>query len=357
MTAIPPQIQPDLLVRLLCGQALVERMPSLTQFAMQGQAALSRHPGWLYAFRDGMGHVPYAIEATIAGHVVGFVPLCFVRSSLFGRFLVSLPYLNTAGIIAGNQRIANVLIDRAVELAHELDVRYLELRHETIQEHEQLNGVHGRKVHMRLDLPDFPGPLWESLHSKVRNQVRKGEKTGLKVIWGTEESIDPFYHVFSINMRDLGTPVYGKRFFRSVIEIFPKEAEFCVIYLEDQPIAGGLLVHGNGISEILSASSLREFNTTNANMLMYWNLLQRSIERGSAIFDFGRSTIDSSTFKFKKQWGSKPHPANWQYHLLSGQTSEMRPDNPKYERLIRMWQRLPVPVTRWIGPHIVRGIP
>lgn len=92
-------------------------------------------------------------------------------------------------------------------------------------------------------------------------------------------------------------------------------------------------------------------------MLMYRHLLDRAVERGQEVFDFGRSTTNGTTFKFKKQWGAETHPATWQYHLRDGDAGEMRPDNPKYQRLIRLWQRLPVPVTRLVGPMIVRGIP
>jgi hypothetical protein len=106
-----------------------------------------------------------------------------------------------------------------------------------------------------------------------------------------------------------------------------------------------------------SAACLRAFNPTCANMLMYWNLLERSIQRGQKVFDFGRCTKDSGSFRFKNQWGAKPEPATWQYYQREGRSSDMRPDNPRYQRLIRIWQRLPVQVTRFIGPAIVRGIP
>jgi hypothetical protein len=111
------------------------------------------------------------------------------------------------------------------------------------------------------------------------------------------------------------------------------------------------------VTEVPSASSLKEYNPTNVNMLMYWHLLQRAIERGQQVFDFGRSTIDGATFRFKKQWGADPHAATWQYHVLRGVVGEMRPDNPKYQRAIRIWQRLPLAVTRWLGPIVIRGIP
>jgi hypothetical protein len=90
---------------------------------------------------------------------------------------------------------------------------------------------------------------------------------------------------------------------------------------------------------------------------MYWHLLQRAVQRRQEVFDFGRSTVDGNTYRFKKQWGAQPEPAVWQYYLRCGSIADMRPDNPRYERAIRLWQRLPVALTSLIGPAIVRGIP
>jgi hypothetical protein len=131
----------------------------------------------------------------------------------------------------------------------------------------------------------------------------------------------------------------------------------CVVRTGRKPIAAALLLHGQGVSEVPSASSLRAFNSTNANMLLYWNLLQRAVERGQTVFDFGRSSTDSNTYRFKKQWGAVGHPAEWQYYRRSGQLADVRPDNPRYQRWIRIWQKMPLWLTRLIGPRIVRGIP
>ncbi len=302
--------------------------------------------------------MPYALEAVdTSGRTCGFLPLAYVSSLLFGRFLVSLPYLNSNGVLAGDDRIACRLVDEAVRLADSLDVRHLELRHEEPLEHPALSGRNRGKVHMRLTLPDFPGPLWAALPGKVRNQVRKGEKSGLRVAWGRAELLGDFYAVFSRNMRDLGTPVYSWRFFATVLEQFPLETELCVVRHGMKPVAAALVLHGQGVTEVPSASSLRPYNHTCANMLMYWKLLERATQRGQAVFDFGRSTIDGSTYRFKKQWGAVPEPANWQSYERTGRASDVRPDNPRYRRWIGMWQRLPVGLTRLLGPVIVRGIP
>ncbi len=276
---------------------------------------------------------------------------------LFGRFLVGLPYLNSGGVVTREAAVAMKLIDQAVGLADELDVRYLELRHEEPVEHPALGARLTSKVHMRLALPDSADELWKRFDPKVRNQIRKGEKHSLEVVWGGEDVLGEFYDVFSRNMRDLGTPVFGRRLFRAILAAFARDAELCVVRLDGRVVASALLVHGPGMTAVPSASSLRQFNSTNANMLMYWHLLQRAIARKQQVFDFGRSTVDSNTYRFKKQWGAEPYPAVWQYYVRRGNVGDMRIEGGSYDRMIRLWQRLPVWLTRVIGPPIVRGIP
>jgi FemAB-related protein (PEP-CTERM system-associated) len=323
----------------------------------RGAVALSRHPAWLSVLHEGLGHVPYCLEAVEGEVTRGLLPLAFVHSWLFGRFLVSLPYLNSGGVVADDLATARLLIGEAVKLADRLNVRYLQLRHEQVIDHPGITDCVNGKVHARLPLPATAGRLWDKLDGKVRNQVRKAQKNHLTADWGGEELLPEFYAIFARNMRDLGTPVYGTALFRSILRRFQGQAELCVVRGGGRALAAGLLLHGHGVSEVPSASSLRAFNSTNANMLLYWNLLQRSVERGQAVFDFGRSSPESSCYRFKEQWGALPHPAEWQYHRRSGQLIDARPENPRYQRLIRLWKRLPVWLTRLIGPRIVRGIP
>lgn len=322
------------------------------------RAAASRSEArWTSAVCEGLKHEPYIITARVDDRLAGLLPLAYVKTALFGRFLVSLPYLNTGGVVAESDEAALELVSRAVELADTLDVRYLELRHEKPLSHPALTHTMTGKVHMRLTLPESADALWKGFKPKVRNQVRKGEKQEFEVLWGGEPLLRDFYRVFSRNMRDLGTPVFGKRLFKSILGHFSESAELCVVRLRKKPVAAALLVHGRGVTEVPSASSLREYNSTDANMFMYWQLLKRAVERGQEVFDFGRSSEGSGTYRFKKQWGADPHPAVWQYYLRKGDIGQMRPESPKYRLAIRLWQRLPVAVTRLIGPPIVRGIP
>ena len=354
-----PTTAPDLDILVHPRAAIPARLPALTAFvrASAPRVALSQHPGWLGVLGTALGHETFAVEAAAGGRTFGFLPLAHVSSLLFGRFLVSLPYLNTNGVVAESADVQAQLVSRAVALADELNVKYLELRHEKPVDHPDLNAALTSKVHMRLALPPKADALWKGFDPKVRNQVRKGEKAGFAVAWGGAELLDGFYDVLSENMRDLGTPVYGKALFREILAAFPGDAEICLLSDGARPAAAALLLHGWGVTEVPTASARREYNPACANMLMYWNLLTRAIDRGQGVFDFGRSTADGSTFKFKKQWGAEPHPAVWQYAIKDGAATAMRPDNPRYQRAIRLWQRLPVGLTRCLGPAIVRGIP
>jgi FemAB-related protein (PEP-CTERM system-associated) len=330
----------------------------LERFVDRAQgASMSHDPRWLSVLARGLKHVAFQLCARVDGEVVGILPLVLVKSLLFGRYLVSLPYLNGGGILAKSACIGNRLVDQAVELAEKQNVRFLELRHEVAWSHKDFTAARTDKLHMRLDLPMTSEELWAQLRAKVRNQIRKGESQNFILQWGGQDLLPDFYRIFSHNMRDLGTPAFGHSLFREILAAFAAEAEICVLRLGDRPVAAALLVHSKGTTDVPSASSLRQFNSTNANMFMYWRLLCRAVERGQNRFDFGRSSPGSGTYRFKEQWGARPMPSVWQYHVRKGDIDQMRPDNARFGRLIQVWRRLPLPLTRLIGPAIVRGIP
>lgn len=338
--------------------------------ATQPAGACGEHdPRWLHVLRQAMGHQPI-ILITRRSHsehsdITGYLPLVLVRSRLFGRFLVSLPYLNRAGIVASNDDAASALLQYAAREATAHEVQYMELRHHAVRrQHEVLTHENHDKQRMLLDLPGQGDQLWAQYNAKVRNQIRKGDKCNLTIHFGSildSNLLDAFYHVFAVNMRDLGTPVYSKLLFRAICHHFADDAELAVVYAGEQPVAGALLWHDQAcatrLTQVPSASCLRAFNHTNANMWMYHQLLQRAVARGSTQFDFGRSSPESGTYRFKKQWGARAVPTPWQYHLRYGSLGDMRPDHPRYRRRIETWQKLPVWVTKMIGPAIVRGIP
>ncbi|HEY1190683.1 MAG TPA: GNAT family N-acetyltransferase, partial [Gemmata sp.] len=226
--------------------AIAGRAADLAAFVRHSapEVPLSKHPLWLEILRSALGHEVYALEATASGRTVGFLPLACVDSVLFGRFLVSLPYLNTNGVVAHTPEVQTELVSRAAVLADELNVRHLELRHEAPIAHPSLTASITSKVHMRLKLAPTPELLWKGFDSKLRNQIRKGEKSNFSVAWGTTGCLDGFYDVLAENMRDLGSPVYGLGLFRAILGAFPDDAEICLVRDGAKPVAAALLLHG-----------------------------------------------------------------------------------------------------------------
>jgi FemAB-related protein (PEP-CTERM system-associated) len=205
-------------------------------------------------------------------------------------------------------------------------------------------------------LPDADA-LWQSLDRKVRNLVRKAEKSGCVAEVGGIEVLPAFYQVFAHNMRDLGTPVYSRRFFEEVVGTFPASTRVFVVRVGTEPVAASITVGWRDRIEVPWASALRAHNDKAPNMLLYWTMLKQAIAAGASVFDFGRSTPDESTYRFKAQWGAAPRPLVWEYLGIRGTVPDQGPGSARFGLAVRAWQRLPVSIATLLGPVIVRNIP
>jgi len=288
--------------------------------------------------------------------MTGILPLVRLRSLLFGDFIVSLPFYNYGGVLGNNCEIEDELMRHACTMANEMQLSHIEFRH--TKEYGTKWQVRTDKVIMELTLPTSSDDLWEDFKPKLRAQIRKPTKEGAHIESGGVELLNDFYRVFSENMRDLGTPVYPEKFFKEILMKFPDETFLMVVRYKGKPVAAAFLLGYRDKLEIPWASSLRKYNPLGVNMLLYWEILRKAIEKGYKVFDFGRSTIDAGTYRFKKQWGAQPRQLYWHYCVNeNGAMPNITPNNPKYKLAIRIWQRLPLPIANFLGPGIVKYLP
>jgi serine/alanine adding enzyme len=288
--------------------------------------------------------------------IVGVLPLIRLKSWLFGDFLVSLPYFNYGGLLVQSAEIGERLLRSAIDLAERVGAAHMELRHCENVSTELV--ARTDKVAMLRRLPASGAALWKELPGKLRSQIKRPLREGADCVIGGAELLDEFYRVFAENMRDLGTPVYPREFFAAILAAFPTATAIAVVRLEGGPVAAGFLMEHRNVTEIPWASSLRRVNRLGVNMFMYWNVLERAVARGSNVFDFGRSTLDSGTFLFKRQWGAEPLQLHWHYWLRAGrEPPHLNPSNPKYRLAVAAWRRLPLPVANWLGPRLVKNLP
>ena len=327
-------------------------------------AFVAAHPGatayhawdWRDVFGPVFGHRPVYLAAREAGQVVGVLPLVAFRSRLFGTFFCSLPFVNYGGVLASSPAAAAPLLAEATRLAREAGASHVELRH--VARQFAAAPLRQHKVTMLLPLKESADAQWTALDNKVRNLVRKAEKSDLTSESGDGRLLDAFYAVFSLTMRDLGTPVYPKRFFAAVIKACGDRARLHVVRHGAAPVAASMTIAHADRVEVPWASALRSARQMNPNMLLYWHMLKEVIAAGGRTFDFGRSTPGEGTYLFKKQWKAEPVPLHWEYALITRDAPpDQSPGSGKFHLAIEIWKKLPLPVANTLGPLIIGNIP
>lgn len=314
---------------------------------------------WSKVVKSTYGHKPYYLYATKDKEIVGIFPLFFMKGGVFGKYLVSLPYCDYGGPLSNYQDIENQLIKRSMDICEKLGADFLEIRTEKNYKNPKMI-IRDDKANLTLKLKDNWKILWDSFKPKVRNQIRKAQKNNLifKVSTTSTLGLSDFYKVFSQNMRDLGTPVHSIKFFSKIIETFPESSNFAHVIYDGQVIASSLFIKFKDYLEVPFASSIKKFRSLCPNNLLYWEIIKMACQKGSKQFVFGRSSWNSGTFNFKKQWGAVPHQLHYQYYLDKiDEIPGLNPNNEKYQLAIALWKKLPVPLTRFFGPRIMRNIP
>ncbi len=337
MTAVRPYQEPD----RARWDAYVSTAPG---------AHFAQRAAWRAVTQRGYGARPRWWLAERDGRVTGVLPLFEARGLTGERRLFSSP----GGLLADDEATAAALLVPAREVVARERMALLELRDQrrrwdglvTIDEH----------VTMELELPRDAETLWKAFDAKLRNQIRKGQKSGFAVRWGHDAPT--FHRVLLENMRDLGTPILGPAYYRSVLEGYGDDASVLIVAAGDQPAGTMLVVEHAGVAADPWASSLRRFFALCPNQIVYWEAIQRAIARGMRRFDFGRSQRDSGTYRFKEQWLARPVPLYYQYVFGTAPGAPTLEDQKHaFALAVRLWQHLPVSVAGVLGRGVKRLFP
>jgi FemAB-related protein (PEP-CTERM system-associated) len=314
------------------------------------QPHLAHAPEWATAIRQGYGHEPLYLTAEDDAGGLGLLPAFIVRRPLVGTIVTSMPFLDGGGPCACSATLAGGLVRHLLDEARREGAGVVELRCAQRLEIGWEPMTH--KVNMVLPLPADAGTLWRQLDRSVRNQVRKAERAGLSVEFGEAEKLDEFYGFFAARMRDLGSPVHARAFFRATLEAFGKRARVALVRKGQTPIGGLIALASNDIVAVPWASCAKEYFALCPNMLLYWETIRAACSDGFRGFDFGRSTRGSGTYRFKRQWGAIESPLFW-YTIPVGRRNSLRSgDGRRTAGLVGLWRHLPLSFTRHVGPHI-----
>jgi serine/alanine adding enzyme len=328
--------------------------------------------GWRNVFQRTYGHKTYYLMATAGeGTVLGVLPLVHFKHVLSGNALVSLPFVDGGGVLADSMQARDSLLAEAIRLGRALGAAVIEVRQERQPGSCNAPGANADdslrsaleiaarsdKARMLLNLPPSSKALMASFKSKLRSQINRSLKAGFSTAVGGLELLGEFYNVFLVNMRDLGSPVHSVELMRHVLEEFGDRCRIFVVRSSHEPVASGLVIGFDKVLRNPWASSLRKYAALSPNMLLYVRMLEYACDQGYQTFDFGRSTVGEGSYKFKEQWGAAPAPLYWQYTFLAGKSPDTKSSNNGTRKwAAHCWSKLPLFVTKLIGPHIRKHI-
>ena len=317
------------------------------------EATFFHRAGWKNVIEQAFNHKVWFLYAEKDGQIQGILPLAEVKSFLFGHSISALPFCVYGGIAADSKLAREKLEQAAEELARRNKVDYLEYRN--------MHSVHSDWPNKDLYVtfrktidPDVEKNLL-AIPRKQRAMVRKGIKYELESV--IDEDVERFFFAYSSSVHRLGTPVFSKRYFQLLKETFADDCELMTITKNGKTISSVMSFYFR--DEVLPyyGGGTDDARKLAANDYMYWELMRRSCERGYKTFDFGRSKRDSGSYSFKKNWGFEAQPLYYEYQLINASdVPNHNPSNPKYKFFIKAWQKLPIFIANFVGPHIVKNL-
>lgn len=325
--------------------AFVEAMPDGTFF---------HRAAWARVITQAFGHRPHYMLAERDGAIVGILPLAQVKTALFGNTLISVPFCVYGGVLAVDQESRSALEGCAAALMEPTGAAAVEMRYRNPVESDWLTGP-DLYVTFRKAIDPNSETNMKAIPRKQRAMVRKGIQNGLTSV--SNQDVGGLHRIYAESVRNLGTPVFAKKYFRILAEVFKDCLDVVTILDQDTALASVMNFYFR--DEVLPyyGGGTLGARSRAANDFMYWEVMRRAAEKGCRIFDFGRSKIGTGAFSFKHNWGFEPAPLHYRFKLRPGASiPDHNPLNPKYRVFIEAWKRLPVPVANLIGPHIVRGI-
>jgi len=318
-----------------------------------GDATFFHLAGWRTVIDRAFGHDTHYLFAEADGAIVGILPLVHVHSRLFANALVSTPFCVYGGIATHDTLARAALEEAACALARELRVQYLEMRNITPRRPDWLNK--SLYVTFRREIFADPDRNLLAIPQKQRAMVRKGIKAGLEA--SLDAGVDRLYALYSESLRNLGTPVFGRRYLEIIREVFGSACEVVTVTHAGAPVASVLNFYFRDTILPYYGGGSSVARDLKANDFMYWEVMRRAAERGVRVFDFGRSKVGTGSYRFKKHWGFDETPLAYEYFLVRAHSMpNLSPTNPKYRLLVSAWQRMPLPLSRLLGPPLARHL-
>ena len=306
----------------------------------------------------------YLLAEDGRGRPSAAAPFVFVRSLLYGNELTSMPYIDYGGVCHADSLDPTAraaadaeLIAHARELASKLRAKRLHIR--SLQQMQPPFEVSTEKVAQHLALASTIEEQMRRLPSERRNRLKRIEKLGLGVEVSAATDVAALADlcaIYSENQRDLGSPTHGRRFFNELVKHLRKWISVIRVRSNGCVVAVGLAMNFRGSITLPWSGATIEARPVYATNALYWRAIQLGIDSGCHTFDFGRSSVGSGIYEFKRQWGPTPVQPYWSTLYLSPRRTSAPRNRKNLQTISRLWRYLPLGLARTVGPGLRRGI-
>ncbi len=311
---------------------------------------------WKRVMEKTYGYQPCYFCCKRGDRITGIAPAFLVSSWMTGRCLMSLPFAVYGGVCAEDQETERALISRLEELAAKLDVEYLELRNRKGQIDNKYI-ANERYATFTLPVTKDTRAVYDAFPKDIRYMLRKAEKAGLRAEHGFDQ-LEQFHRLMTINLRRLGTPAFPRAVYENLIREYPGQIDLTLVYLGEEAIAGGMSFIFRDWMQPYYVGSEEKAKALAANNFLWWEMIRFAASKGLTTFDFGRSKKGSGNFDFKKKWNPRIENLNYQVRLFRRkEMPNFSPANPKFEFAANVWKKMPIGLTRALGPRVVRWFP
>ena len=303
---------------------------------------------WKSVIEESVGHQCHYYFVEQNNQIVGVLPLVESKSFLFGHKLGSLPFCVYGGVLADDDTVSTLLTNEAIRLADTLAVDHLEMRNR-----EPLYDWPTKELYVtfRKEISTDDETNLMAIPRKQRAMIRKAIKLGLE--YQIDEHLDNFFFAYESSVRNLGTPVFSRKYFRALKKHFGDDCEVLTVTKDGETICSVMsFYYKDEVLPYYGGGTVAARNLA-GNDFMYWSLMSHAVAKGCRVFDYGRSKAGTGAYSFKKNWGFEPTPLHYQFYLVKDEAlPDLNPLNPKYRYFIKAWQNLPLPIARVIGPGI-----
>lgn len=160
----------------------------------------------------------------------------------------------------------------------------------------------GKTIAMDLTSPEV---IWDNIHSKNRNMIRKAEKNGIEIHHGRGlELFEDFRRIYNATMQKDNAEEYyyfGEKFYESIHNDLNDNYEMFWATYEGKIVAMAIMIFANGrLNYHLSGSDIKYRNLAPSNLLLYKAALW-GYEKGMRTFHLGGGvgSGEDNLFKFK----------------------------------------------------------